>query len=106
MVGFNGYNHGHYIFIHEQKDNGDLGVDTVRQLIYIHFARFMLQYSSRDAVEIYKQGAGGVGEFRTELVNYTIKSPLFGFLLYRRRKVLIRYVPDGTSRLLQGMGHG
>lgn len=62
----------------------------------------MLQYSTRDAVEIYKQGTGGVGEFRIELENYIVKSPLFGFLLYRRRKVLIKYVPDGTSRLLQG----
>jgi hypothetical protein len=23
-------------------------------------------------------------------------------MLYRRRKVLVKYVPDGTSRLLQG----
>lgn len=70
----------------------------------LRFTRFMLQYSTRDAVEIYEQGTGGVGEFRIELGNYTVKSPLFGFLLYRRRKVLIKYVPDGTSRLLQGTG--
>ena len=92
----------------KRKGNGELRLSMVKWLIKFVLSflfwksRFLLQYSSRDAVEIYKQGTGGVGELRSELINYTVKSPLFGFLLYRRRKVLIKYVPDGTSRLLQG----
>lgn len=29
-------------------------------------------------------------------------SPLYGFIHYRRRKVILKYLPDGISRLLQG----
>lgn len=29
-------------------------------------------------------------------------SPLFGFLRYRRRNVLIKYLPEDCSRLIQG----
>ena len=36
------------------------------------------------------------------VAQYEDKSPLYGLLLYRRRKVLVKYVPEGTSRLLQG----
>lgn len=34
---------------------------------------------------------------------YGEQSPLYGFINYRRRKVVLKYVPEGTSRLLQGM---
>jgi hypothetical protein len=44
-----------------------------------------------------------VGEARAVVAQYEEKSPLYGFMLYRRRKVLVKYVPEGTSRLLQGM---
>ena len=38
---------------------------------------------------------------------YEEESPLYGFIHYRRRKVVLKYVPEGTSRLLLGMfGHG
>ena len=33
---------------------------------------------------------------------YTEKSPLYGFVHFRRRRVLLKVVPEGTSRLLQG----
>jgi len=49
------------------------------------------------------RGTGGAAEARGAIAQYEDKSPLYGFLLYRRRKVIIKYVPDGTSRLLQGM---
>jgi len=48
------------------------------------------------------KGTGGAGEARASVAQYDEKSPLYGFMLYRRRKVLVKYVPDGTSRLLQG----
>lgn len=50
-----------------------------------------------------KRGTGGAGEARAVVAQYEEKSPLYGLLLYRRRKVLVKYVPEGTSRLLQGM---
>ncbi|KAF2103887.1 hypothetical protein NA57DRAFT_70097 [Rhizodiscina lignyota] len=62
---------------------------------------FLLKYVSRDEVEIYKQGKGGVAEARAAIGDYEDKSPLYGFLVYRRRKVLLKYIPEGTSRLLQ-----
>jgi hypothetical protein len=65
--------------------------------------RLLLKYTSRDAVEVLTRGTGGAGEARAAVAQYEDKSPLYGFMLYRRRKVLVKYVPDGTSRLLQGM---
>ncbi|OJD29756.1 gpi-anchored cell surface glycoprotein [Diplodia corticola] len=62
---------------------------------------FLLKYASRDAIEIFNFGAGGLSEARAALLEYDEKSPLYGFLLFRRRKVLLKYVPEGTSRLLQ-----
>lgn len=62
---------------------------------------FLLRYTSRDAVEVLTRGTGGAGEARVAVTQYQEKSPLYGLLLYRRRKVLVKYVPDETSRLLQ-----
>ncbi|KAF1829119.1 hypothetical protein BDW02DRAFT_634699 [Decorospora gaudefroyi] len=62
---------------------------------------FLLRYTSRDAVQVLTRGTGGAGEARTAVAQYEDKSPLYGLLLYRRRKVLVKYVPEGTSRLLQ-----
>ncbi|KAL1628077.1 hypothetical protein SLS56_006007 [Neofusicoccum ribis] len=62
---------------------------------------FLLKYASRDAVEIFNFGSGGLSEARAAVLEYDEKSPLYGFLLFRRRKVLLKYVPEGTSRLLQ-----
>ncbi|KAH7552047.1 hypothetical protein BM1_08909 [Bipolaris maydis] len=64
-------------------------------------SRFLLRYTSRDSVQVLKRGTGGAGEARAAVAQYEDKSPLYGLLLYRRRKVLVKYVPDGTSRLLQ-----
>jgi hypothetical protein len=63
--------------------------------------RFLLKYTSRDAVEVLTRGTKGAGEARAAVAQYEEKSPLYGLLLYRRRKVLVKYVPEGTSRLLQ-----
>ncbi|KAF1355838.1 hypothetical protein EJ07DRAFT_68269, partial [Lizonia empirigonia] len=62
---------------------------------------FLLKYTTRDAVDVLTTGAGGAQEARAAVAQYPEKSPLYGLLLYRRRKVLVKYVPDGTSRLLQ-----
>ena len=64
--------------------------------------RFLLQYISRDEVDLLRAGNGGVVDVRDAISQYEAKSPLYGFVQYRRRKVLLKYVPEGTSRLLQG----
>jgi len=63
----------------------------------------MLKYASRDSVELLGRGKAGVHEARSAIAEYQDASPLYGLIIYRRRKVLIKYIPEGTSRLLQGM---
>ena len=65
--------------------------------------RFLLEYTSRDQVGLFEKGCGGLPEVQEAVQKYQEQSPLFGFIQYRRRKVLLRYVPEGTSRLLQGI---
>jgi hypothetical protein len=43
-----------------------------------------------------------VVEVRIAIEQYEEKSPVYGLVQYRRRKVVLKYVPEGTSRLLQG----
>ncbi|KAJ6113110.1 hypothetical protein N7512_008434 [Penicillium capsulatum] len=62
---------------------------------------FLLHYVSRDEVALLERGSGGVSEVRTTIDKYNETSPLYGFLQYRRRKVILRYMPEGLSRLIQ-----
>lgn len=64
--------------------------------------RFLLKYIARDEVDLLNAGTGGVPEIREAVEQYDEKSPLYGFVQYRRRKVLLKFIPEGTSRLLQG----
>lgn len=41
-------------------------------------------------------------EVKEAVDQYSELSPLYGFIHYRRRKVILKYLPDGISRLLQG----
>lgn len=63
---------------------------------------FLLKYISRDEVELLKEGNGGFVEAKEAIAAFDEKSPLFGLTQYRRKKVLLKYIPDGTSRMLQG----
>jgi len=65
--------------------------------------RFLLKYASRDQVELLDRGNGGVVEVRNAVAQYEEKSPLYGFLRYRRRNVIIKYLPEDCSRLVQGL---
>ncbi|KAK6852079.1 hypothetical protein PG995_012204 [Apiospora arundinis] len=62
---------------------------------------FLLKYASRDEVELHSRGTTGVVEMRTAISQYEEESPLYGFLKYRRRNVIIKYMPEGCSRLVQ-----
>ncbi|KAJ4391205.1 hypothetical protein N0V93_004822 [Gnomoniopsis smithogilvyi] len=62
---------------------------------------FLLKYASRDEVEVLVRGSNGVVEMRSNIEQYEDPSPLFGFLRYRRRNVLVKFMPEGCSRLIQ-----
>ncbi|RAL13950.1 putative GPI-anchored cell surface glycoprotein [Aspergillus homomorphus CBS 101889] len=62
---------------------------------------FLLRYVSRDEVALLERGTGGVPDVRNAIESYEETSPLYGFLQYRRRKVVLSYLPEGMSRLLQ-----
>lgn len=68
--------------------------------------RFLLKYASRDEVAVLSRGNGGIVEMRNNIAQFEENSPLFGFLRYRRRNVIIKYLPEGTSRLIQGSYDG
>ncbi|KAJ5782487.1 hypothetical protein N7457_004261 [Penicillium paradoxum] len=61
---------------------------------------FLLHYVARDEVALHERGTGGVPDIRNAIDGYEECSPLYGFLQYRRRKVIIRYMPEGLSRLI------
>ncbi|KAJ5340729.1 hypothetical protein N7541_009853 [Penicillium brevicompactum] len=60
----------------------------------------LLHYIARDEVTLFARGTGGVPEIRNAIEGHEECSPLYGFLQYRRRKVIIRYMPEGLSRLI------
>ncbi|KAJ5279472.1 hypothetical protein N7478_004844 [Penicillium angulare] len=60
----------------------------------------LLHYIARDEVALFGRGTGGVPEVRNTIDTYEEISPLYGFLHYRRRKVILRYMPEGLSRLI------
>ncbi len=39
---------------------------------------------------------------RNAIDEYDETSPLYGFLRYRRRNVIIKYLPEDCSRIIQG----
>ncbi len=63
--------------------------------------RFLLKYVSRDEVEVFERGSGGIVEARNAIAKYEEPSPLYGFLRYRRRNVIVKYMPEDCSRLIQ-----
>lgn len=73
-----------------------------RSLTWALCFRFLLHYVARDEVTLHARGTGGVPEVRNAIEGYGECSPLYGFLQYRRRKVIIRYMPEGLSRLILG----
>ncbi|KAG5969238.1 hypothetical protein E4U57_000105 [Claviceps arundinis] len=62
---------------------------------------FLLAYEGRDAVRVLSRGNGGISEVRNAVAEYEETSPLYGFLKYRRRSVVIKYLPDDCSRIIQ-----
>ncbi|XMA15359.1 hypothetical protein WAI453_008150 [Rhynchosporium graminicola] len=62
---------------------------------------FLLKYASRDEIELLGRGNGGIVEIRNAIAQFEENSPLYGFLRYRRRNVVIKYVPEECSRLVQ-----
>lgn len=64
--------------------------------------RFFLKYETRDVVVLLGRGTGGVAEARDAVSAYQEPTPLYGFMKYRRRTVIIKYLPQDCSRLFKG----
>ncbi|KAF2486386.1 hypothetical protein BDY17DRAFT_291404 [Neohortaea acidophila] len=60
----------------------------------------LLKYITRDSVDLLGCGKNGVHEARAVVAKYPDPSPLYGVIIYRRRKILLKYLPPGTSRVL------
>lgn len=65
-------------------------------------SRFLLHYIARDEVDLLDSGISDLSGIRTALAGYNEKSPVYGFINYRGKRILLKYVPTDTSRLLQG----
>ncbi|POS88106.1 hypothetical protein EPUL_000525 [Erysiphe pulchra] len=62
---------------------------------------FLLKYASRDKIELFARGSCGTTELQDAIAKHKDSTPLFGFMRFQRKSVLIRYVPDECSRLVQ-----
>ncbi|KAI5807060.1 hypothetical protein EDC01DRAFT_11747 [Geopyxis carbonaria] len=62
---------------------------------------FWIKYTSRDEVELLTRGNNGAEEMRAIAVDQPDDSPLYGFIRFRRRSVLVKLIPEGTSRVLK-----
>ena len=62
-----------------------------------------MKYATRDTIDLLQRGTGGVVEVRIAIEHYQERSPVYGLVHYRRRRIVLKYVPEGTSRLLQGV---
>lgn len=64
--------------------------------------RFLIKYVSRDEVELLAQGTNGAPEMRGHLANEPDDAPLFGYIRFRRKNVLVKYIPEAASRVIKG----
>ncbi|KAK6536522.1 hypothetical protein TWF281_000750 [Arthrobotrys megalospora] len=62
---------------------------------------FLLKYETRDDITLLGKGASAVKDMRELISNEPDDSPIYGFIRYRRRNILIKLVPDNTSRVLK-----
>lgn len=53
-------------------------------------------------MELLSRGNGGIVDIRGAIAKYEETSPLYGFLRYRRRNVILKYEPEDCSRLVKG----
>ncbi|EPS37379.1 hypothetical protein H072_8949 [Dactylellina haptotyla CBS 200.50] len=62
---------------------------------------FLMKYESRDDIVLLGKGASAVKDMRELISHEPDDSPVYGFIRYRRRNILIKLVPDNTSRVLK-----
>lgn len=62
---------------------------------------FLLKYASRDKIQLFARGSHGTTEMQDAIAKHEESTPLFGFMRFQRKSVLIKYVPDECSRLVQ-----
>jgi hypothetical protein len=64
--------------------------------------RLLLKYVSRDKLDLLGQGTGGIVEVRMTIAGYEDVSPLYGFMRYRNRSIIVKYLPDECGSLARG----
>ncbi|KAK6533517.1 hypothetical protein TWF694_002456 [Orbilia ellipsospora] len=62
---------------------------------------FLMKYETRDDIVLLGKGASAVKDMRELISHEPDDSPIYGFIRYRRRNILIKLVPDNTSRVLK-----
>ncbi|KAJ6261901.1 hypothetical protein Dda_2700 [Drechslerella dactyloides] len=62
---------------------------------------FLMKYETRDDIALLGKGASAVKEMRELISEQQDDSPIYGFIRYRRRNILIKLVPENTSRVLK-----
>jgi hypothetical protein len=69
---------------------------------------FWLKYTARDELALLAHGSDGVEAMRNtaqlhaEKNHGRIPSPLFGLIVFKRRKLLVKLILEDSSRLIQG----
>ncbi|KAK6350084.1 hypothetical protein TWF696_006331 [Orbilia brochopaga] len=62
---------------------------------------FLMKYETRDDIALLGKGASAVKDMRDLISKQPDDSPIYGFIRYRRRNILIKLVPENTSRVLK-----
>ena len=70
--------------------------------VLMRVSRLLLRYASRDTLDVFQQGSSGLRGLRSAISDFTETAPLYGFLQFRQKRVVLKYTPEGTSRLLLG----
>ncbi|KAF3908570.1 hypothetical protein ABW21_db0208445 [Orbilia brochopaga] len=60
-----------------------------------------MKYETRDDIALLGKGASAVKDMRDLISEQPDDSPIYGFIRYRRRNILIKLVPENTSRVLK-----
>ena len=82
-------------------------VDAYRAALAQSCGWLLLKYTSRDAVGLLARSSDQdhgelVSQIQEILAGQAEKSPVYGFLHHDGQKLLLKYIPNGTSRLLIG----
>jgi len=65
-------------------------------------SRLLLKYASRDEVELLGLDTNGVVGLRDAVASWEETTPLYGFMRYRSRSIVLKYLPEACGSLARG----